>query len=214
MKREFVITNGKMYIHYDIDGKYTPTSNLSLAEVYDSQSKAGNIKKNCLSRALAQKYYVAEIVEGELFQCDIPSPPKAKTKKGSKSFAFENHFGEMKWCKGFVGLDKLLDEAVQRYQVLGQEISDVESKIIDVEHYIEFKQLNARNGYMAYKKLKELLCERRRLKNEQKIINEINKNQSVNAPIKKIISVIEEGDKYSYKPRILVDMFETNNLDI
>ena len=81
-------------------------------------------------------------------------------------------------------------------------------EISDVIHYIEFNNLNAREGYKIYKRLNELLCKRRHLKFEQKIVSSINRNRRASDYISDIIATIKECTNDVYKPRIATDLFK------
>lgn len=207
-KREFVLTNGNKYVKCDINGNYKQVNNLCMADIYESQKTASNIMKNSLPKAWGHTYYVVEIVEGRQIQCNLPRPPKAERSKSTKVFQFENGCDDIKWCKSFIGLEEVFTEAEKRFKELPQKRSDIDAQIVDLEHYIEFTSLNARDGYKAYKKLKELLNERRILKYESKIVNAINVNRSASEGIKNILSAIRECQNSVYKPRVLADLFE------
>ena len=207
-KREFAITNGSKYIKCDINGIYKQVNNFCMADTYESQKIATNIIKNSLPKAWSRTYYVVENVEGNLIQCNSPCPPKAVKSEGTKLFQFKNNCGDISWCKNFIGLDDVFKDAERRFKELPQELSDIEAQIIDLEHYIEFVNLNARDGYKAYKRLKELLNERRILKYESKIVNAINRNRAASEGINNILSAITECQNSVYKPRVLVDLFE------
>ena len=207
-KREFAITNGSKYVKCDINGIYKQVNNFCMADTYESQKIATNIIKNSLPKAWSRTYYVVEIVEGRLIQCTSPRPPKASKSQTSKVFQFENNCDDVKWCKSFIGLNEVFTEAEERFKELPQKLSDIEAQIVDLEHYIEFTSLNARDGYKTYKKLKELLNERRILKHESKIVNAINKNRAASEGINNILSAIKECQNSAYKPRVLVDLFE------
>lgn len=207
-KREFVITDGKKFIRQDFSGKYSQVNVLSMADTYNSQKAATNIMLNSISKSLSRRYYVGEIVDGKVIQCNSPRCPKTVKACGEQVYHFENDFRNMKWCTNFIGLEGLFEDAMKRGRELSQEISDIDAQIIDLEHYIEFTSLNARDGYKIYRKLKELFCKRRFLKNEQKVVSVINKNHSASQQISSIIKAINGCDNSEYKPRILIDLFE------
>lgn len=207
-KREFTITNGNKYVKCDINGNYKQVNNFCMADTYESQKIASNIIKNSLPKAWGHAYYVVEIVEGRLVPCTSPRPPKTTKNQTQKVFQFENKCDDVKWCKSFIGLDEVFVEAEKRFKELPQKLSDIDAQIVDLEHYIEFTSLNASDGYKAYKKLKELLNERRILKYESKIVNAINKNRTASEGIKNILSTIRECQSSVYKPRVLADLFE------
>ena len=207
-KREFVLTDGKNFIKCETNNKYKQTSNLSLAEIYDSQKIATNIMLNSIPKAWSRSYYVAEIIKGEIVQCNAPRPSKVQKPRREVSYQYSNNFSNNKWCKRFLGLDEIFHDAMKRSKDLAQELSDVDAQIVDIEHYIEFTTLNARDGYKTYKKLKELLCLRRTLKFEHKVVNAINTNYSALGQIEKILATINDCNNSAYKPRNFVQLFE------
>lgn len=207
MKSEFVITNGEKFIRCDIDGRYKQVKNLSLAEIYEDKKTALNIVKNSLPKKLAYKYYVAQVVDGEILQNTMPKPPTAKTSKTEAVYDFKTDMSQTEWYEGFMGLDGVFSEAIKRSKTLAQEISDVDCKLVDLAHYIEFSQLNAREGYMAYKKLREFLLIRRNLKDEQTVVNAINTRCNVAKEVNEIIDIIVQCENQQYKPRILPELF-------
>lgn len=209
-EREFVLTDGKKFIRQNLDNKFVTTLNLSLADVFMSQKAADNIKKNSLTKAMSRMFYVAEVVNGKIIQCDHQRPQKIEKSNRNNEFYFtqENKFVDTKWHKGFSGLLDLFNEASTRRNELSQELSNIEAEIVDIEHYIEFTSLNARDGYKIYRKLRDLLRERRYIKDEQKVVNAINSNCAATEQIKNIVAVLDAKDNRNYKPRVLVDLFK------
>lgn len=61
----------------------------------------------------------------------------------------------------------------ERLQELALKQSEADKNIADIYHYIETTNLNACQGYKAYKKLQAALIERRRIKNEREVVNQI-----------------------------------------
>lgn len=58
------------------------------------------------------------------------------------------------------------DEIKEEWRELNENLKRAEQKQCDVYHYIEFSTLNAAQGYNAYRLLKEVLEERREIKNK------------------------------------------------
>lgn len=205
-KREFVLTNGVKFIKQDADGKYKQTSSIGLADIFDSQTIADNVRMNSVPKSLSRTYRVAEIVDGEIVQ--IQAFVTAEKVRTGDTVHFNNSYWNNEWCKCFAPLDGIFEKAAKRGNELIREIRDIEFEIVDVEHYIEFNNLNAREGYKIYKKLNELFCKRRDLKFEQKIVNAINKNHKASECIADIVSTIKECKNDTYKPRILAELFK------
>ena len=206
-KREFVLTNGTKFIKQDADGKYKQTSSVGLADIYDSHTLADNIRKNSLPKSLSRTYRIAEIIDGEVVQIQNFAVSTEKKRTGD-IVKFNNTFGDSEWCRGFEEIDALFKKASKRAYELSQEVQDTDLEISDVVHYIEFNNLNAREGYKIYKRLNELLCKRRNLKFEQKIVTSINKNHKASEYISDILNTIKECKNDVYKPRILSDLFK------
>ena len=73
-------------------------------------------------------------------------------------------------------------EAVQKFSSviskgraceLASEVSRCNAQVIDMEHYIEFNNLNQEEGYEAYQKLRSLLQQRRNIKQQLELTNRI-----------------------------------------
>lgn len=207
--KEFVLTNGEKFIRQNLDGKYEQVANLSMADTYETKKKAMNVMLNSIPKVMSRSYYVAEVTSGGLVQNCATRPPKPTKTRCGQMFAFEETKVEPKWYDGFLKIGVLFDTAMRRNHELSQEISDIEAQIVDLEHYIEFYSLNARDGYKVYKKLHSLFLERRKLKNEQSVVMAINKNCSASEQIKNIEQAIKKGTGNAYNPRILLDLFES-----
>ena len=118
-------------------------------------------------------------------------------------------------------LFNIADTIKEEWTNLHNKLSLTDKKISDIEHYIELSlPLNASQGYNLYKMLKEVLCERRDVKNQidelRKIYNLIsnvnltnpNKRQSTMDYIKNKHNLNNndvEGKKY--KVRVMTEIF-------
>ena len=76
--------------------------------------------------------------------------------------------------------------------ILDEEVKANKAEMCDMYHYIEFTNLNASDGYKAYKKFQEILKNRRRIKDSIEYINSIDSEMN---SIKNIFSSID--DKFS-----------------
>jgi len=107
------------------------------------------------------------------------------------------------------------------WEKLRNYLSIADKKILDVEHYIEIsKSLNASQGYNSYKLLKDILEDRRRIKDQIselqpliKVIEESNLNTSKvmgslyqSIKDKNRISKDEENNR-KYNVRVLKELF-------
>lgn len=209
---EFVLTNGNKFVRKDIDGKWRQVTNLSLAETFKTQREAKNILLNSIPKAWSRTYYIGQVSGSEIIQCGTPRPQKAVKKPRTSAVVLESKFIETRWSKSFDGLVELFESAAERANQLSQELSDVEAKIVDLEHYLEFKTLNACDGYKLYKELREAFCKRRSIKDEMVIVAAINNGRCALPHISNITATINNCRKRVYKPRVLEGLFACNDI--
>ena len=92
-------------------------------------------------------------------------------------------------------------------QNLATEMSNIDKEITDIEHYIEFMNLDGYRGYKIYKMLQDRLRERRRIKNKQSLEMLMRTNGLSLASLQKIKTRIAENENRNYHPRILKELF-------
>lgn len=61
----------------------------------------------------------------------------------------------------------------KRFNELNKKLSIMDRKKSDIEHYIELKNLDASSGFGIYKKLQQILLERRAIKDEIDCLSQI-----------------------------------------
>lgn len=115
-------------------------------------------------------------------------------------------------------LDEFMLELLTMYTVLEEEYSNlqeqqavVEAEIIDFQHAIEFYDLNASEGFRAYKNLQQALRKRRKLKNDFKKVTVL-KNTCLNENIIETLQAkYPETNQYHYVPRVLTGLFKESD---
>ena len=97
---------------------------------------------------------------------------------------------------------------------LSEEQSILDQKITDIQHYIESRNLNASEGYKAYKLLQETLKERRLVKNRASEIDPIYSalintklNDKATEIQKKVVEIHNRNNKSGYNVRVMKDVF-------
>lgn len=96
-----------------------------------------------------------------------------------------------------------------------KELSSVDLKVSDVQHYIEGRNLNAVEGFKAYKLLQDILRERRVIKNKISEIEPVyyslivtNKLDNKAKDIEKKVLTIQNRNSISgYNVKVLKDVF-------
>ena len=112
------------------------------------------------------------------------------------------------WLDKINDMNGLVKDATERKEILEKQLHDLEDEKQDIEHYIEFQNLNAAQGYKASKELKICRVKRRSVKNELAVINII-LNQSIKDILNnEVRNKVEELDRRTYKPRVRTDLFD------
>lgn len=94
-------------------------------------------------------------------------------------------------------IDIVVDSA-DREQDLKDALSNVDRQLSDIEHFIEFTDLNARDGFKIYSKMKHLRRYRRDIKYRLKIIDSINSQNIDPEVLKRMVSYFKN---LTYQPR-------------
>ena len=94
---------------------------------------------------------------------------------------------------------------------LNVELGKCNSEVIDIIHYIEFTNLDACNGYLIFKKLQDVLIQRRILKEQIETLKKLTILPALKSSIDLVSEKISEEyiDSKNYVPRIDADLFET-----
>lgn len=105
------------------------------------------------------------------------------------------------------GLNRNMSELLGKSKTLNVSLSVVDKEIVDLEHYIELSYLNAAEGYKAFKMLQDKLIQRRHIKDQMDIINQMAAKGVTSTAFTDINNYIEQLENRCYFPRtdILVD---------
>lgn len=214
----YVLTDGHgSFIRHDTySGKYVPVRNETLAEKWEQRNKAQNILKNGLTKQLKKKFHIDSIDDG----IGISGTEKDVT---AEKDAIQNlHIDEVKkiidddyrdtqldkWESGIESMTEFVQDAETRKEYLSKEMSDIDKEIIDIQHYIEFNDMNAYQGWMAYKMLQNRLKKRRKIKNELQVLIQLGNCKIDSSMIGDIKNAINEMNNRIYTPRVLKQLFD------
>ena len=199
---QYVITDGTRWIMRDRKGKYVPTSCEALADVY-SNKQANSIFQNQLSKALKTRFHLEKIDE-------VPALVKQVTQERVQSNTEKVAIAEniQYWVDKVSDLNGLASEALHRKDDLLSQLSKVDQELSDIDHYIEFVNLNAAQGYKAYKMIKDRRIIRRSIKNELDILNIILGKKISETATDEIQKAVSGMDNRKYEPRVLNELFD------
>lgn len=199
---QYIITDGERFIYCNHSGKFVPTSSEAMADTY-TKKQADGICKNSLPKALKSIFYVEKYDSPpdnvkQVSQCNlINDSEKVET---AKNIQF--------WLDKVSGLNGLRNDATKRKEELCRQLSNVDKELSDINHYIEFCNLNAAQGYKAYKMVKERRIKRRIIKNEFVIVDVILEKKLSDSITEEIEKAIHNLDERTYTPRILSELFD------
>lgn len=199
---QYIITDGERYVYQNHFGKYVPTNCEVMAEIF-TKRQANMIYQNSLPKALKSIFYISKY--------DNPASDIKQVTKQELSNYTEKLVGAdymKKWIAKLSDLNGLATDALHRKNELIEELSNTDKELSDLNHYIEFTNLNAAQGYKASKMIKERRIKRRVLKNEMDIINMILSkkiSETLNNEINNYISGLENR---TYEPRVLKELFD------
>ena len=199
---QYVITDGTRWIMRDKHGRYVPTSCEALADVFSNKQATGIFQSN-LSKALKSVFRVQKIDEpSKLIKQISQETAQKNTERVSTAENLQ------RWIDKIDGLNGLATEALHRKDELVQQLSKVDQELSDVNHYIEFCNLNAAQGYKAYKMIKDRRIKRRSIKNELQVVDIILSKKISETATDEIKKAIDGMDQRTYEPRVLNELFD------
>lgn len=199
---QYVITDGNRWIMKNRNGKYVPTTCEALADVFGNK-EANSVYNNNLSKALKSCFRVQKYDKPpELIKQMTHEETQEKTEKVAIAENIQY------WIEKVNGLNGLASEALHRKDKLVDQLSTVDKEICDILHYIEFCNLNAAQGYKAYKMIKERRIRRRSIKNELQVLDTILGKKISETATDEIEKVISGMDNRKYEPRVMRELFD------
>ena len=201
----YVITNGDgSYIHRDeTTGKYVPIRSFKQATQWDSVLKANSILNNSLPKTIRNDYAVQLI--------DTEHIVEKKDMTVQKELCFRNIEDDniSDWLDKINKIRDVLSGSDVRQTELSEKLSGIDKEIVDIEHYIEFGKFNAYQGWMCFKMLQNLLKQRRKIKNEQQVLNLIKQCKISGDSIAALAQVISDIQNKCYTPRAFPELFRS-----
>lgn len=202
----YVLTDGKDHFirRDDKTKKYVEIGGLSYATKWDNKIAPDNILRSSINKEIRPRYRTVMIKE-----------PVAKAS------AIENISHDTTADPDGSMLDKVIDEwigkinevkaimsvAGNRRDVLYDDLSAIDKKIVDMEHYIEFGNFNAYQGWICFKTLQEFLRQRRVYKNEIGVLDIIGRSALNDNSLNKLTEAIKDSACKLYSPRAIPELF-------
>lgn len=190
----YVIYNQKYYLMRNVSDQWVPTDNLVEAYKFKDKPKADN--------ALVSLPKTLRNLDYQVKQIDTPSKPLEID--GFDNSELVNYDSALEQIGSFCDLH---DQLVARATWVEYKLQEVENKIQDVLHAIEFNSYNARDGYKIYKLLHDLRLERRKYKDEQ-IIADVMKSGFAGSKWELARTRVDDLKDRQYHVREMEELFE------
>lgn len=190
----YVLYNQKYYLMHNTIGQWIPTTELNEAFQFNDKTKADNALANLPKQMRNLGYFVQQI--------DAPSKPVDFDQFTNVDLV--NYDSALVQISSFCDLH---DQLVARATWVEYKLQEVENKIQDVLHAIEFNSYNARDGYKIYKLLHDLRLERRKYKDEI-FIRELIDDNIHNVDWGKFRSRVKDVKNRKYNVREMEELFK------
>lgn len=190
----YVLYNQKYYLMHNAIGQWIPTTELAESFQFNDKTKADNALANLPKQMRNLGYFVQQI--------DVPSKPVDFDQFNNSNLV--NYDSALVQIGSFCDLH---DQLVARATWVEYKLQEVENKIQDVLHAIEFNSYNARDGYKIYKLLHDLRLERRKYKDEQ-IIASVMKSGFAGSNWELVRSRVDDLKDRQYHVREMEELFE------
>lgn len=226
-RAEYYITDGTKFIKQAMNNQYKLVTNISVADVWDNPQVAKAILENSIPKVWRSGFFVAKLKNGQLdkcsktedekreLRCELTSQNKDKKEFSLNLYSFEEDSSVQKLISGFNDINTMLSETENLKPELEKEIATLEFMLEDLKHYRLRKRLGTVNSYRFKELGDRIVAKRASLKNQLEILRKINQyRDAITNPIKDICKTIDSVQNKKYIPRVLVDLFENDNLDI
>ena len=175
----------------------------SMAELF-TKGQAEQVLKNSVPKAMKMGLYIKKLHDPDPKQIKLVSNKDIRT---NTETVMETNYVE-NWLSKLSTLNGLVDDAHNRKIELAQQLSNVDKDLVDMDHYMEFSNCNAYQGYIAYKTCREMLRKRRSIKNEMAVLDIILDKEFGEVIVDVAKKQIACMDKRKYQPRHMVELYD------
>lgn len=190
----YVLYNNKYYLMQNAIKQFVPTTELNEAFQFFDKTKAENALANLPKQMRNLGYFVIQ----------ISNTNKPVDFDQCTDIELVNYDSALAQISSFCDLH---DQLVARAPWIDHKLTEVDNKIQDVLHAIEFNSYNARDGYKIYKLLHDLRLERRKYKDEI-FIRELIDDNIHSADWGKFRSRVKDVKDRQYHVREMEELFK------
>lgn len=207
---DYLITNPSKQVFIRLDNNGRPeTCSKEIAQKFEI-SKAKNIVDN-LPRTLKRFHFSIQAIPDSIPQINknIVQEMEKNIIQGNVDYEVTENITQ--WLDKFGSCEDVLEEAKERQKILLQQLKDVDNKLLDLLHKIELESSkDLYHGWLLYKEIKTNRKNRRVIKDELIIIQNVLENvNSFWLSRKRIQKAVDGLFKRKYRFRIIEEEVET-----
>lgn len=205
----YVISNGHNYIMKRKGGRICATCDINLALQFESKGLA-----ICEINKLPAGYKNGHYVPKSMDEIEAANKSPNITNQVAKPNTYAFHMEDSEWLielkKNLEVTDKTMASLDDLYAKVYSDLTAAGDEIDDLEHAIEFKTVNAAQGYQLMAELKRARQKRREAK-DAKFLLEIIMNEKDKGWVDgRLKTAIEQLGTRQFTPKIRNDLFEKN----
>lgn len=205
----YVISNGHNYIMKRKGGRICATCDINLALQFESKGLA-ICEINKLPSGYKNGHYAPKSIDKATIAGKSLNITAPADKQNTYAFQIEDSEWLAKLKKDLVITDRTMCNLNETYSKVYGDLTAAGDEIDDLEHAIEFKIVNAAQGYQLMAELKRARQKRREAK-DAKFLLEIIMNEKDKGWVDgRLETAIEQLGNRKFTPKIRNDLFEKN----
>ena len=205
----YVISNGHNYIMKRKGGRICATCDINLALQFESKGLA-ICEINKLPAGYKNGHYTSKSMDEATIVGKSPNIAAPADKPNTYAFQMEDSEWLAKLKKDLVITDRTMCNLNEMYSKVYGDLTAAGDEIDDLEHAIEFKTVNAAQGYQLMAELKRARRKRREAKDAKFLLEIIMNEEDKGWVDGRLETAIEQLGNRKFTPKIRNDLFEKN----
>lgn len=205
----YVISNGHNYIMKRKGGRICATCDINLALQFESKGLA-ICEINKLPAGYKNGHYTPKSMDEATIVGKSPNIAAPADKPNTYTFQMEDSEWLAKLKKDLVITDRTMCNLNEMYSKVYGDLTAAGDEIDDLEHAIEFKTVNAAQGYQLMAELKRARRKRREAKDAKFLLEIIMNEEDKGWVDGRLETAIEQLGNRKFTPKIRNDLFEKN----
>ncbi len=205
----YVISNGHNYIMKRKGGRICATGDVNLALQFESKGLA-ICEINKLPAGYKNGHYMPKSMDEGTIAGKSPNIAAPADKPNTYAFQMEDSEWLAKLKRDLVITDRTMCNLNEMYSKVYGDLTAAGDEIDDLEHAIEFKTVNAAQGYQLMAELKRARRKRREAKDAKFLLEIIMNEEDKGWADGRLETAIEQLGNRKFTPKIRNDLFEKN----